>query len=233
MELLDFKSFVNYNISSLVNSSEDIFLRGDDYMEPKIQAGELLSYRFDDLTSEVFRELEDTAFVFNLSKSDIEHEVVLLRSFADERIGASVETLDIAVSGKRGSDWVSLDIADKLNTCSGKFLSYLLGNAEYSRVMLVFRSVSSVMFDKVHETVKPVIYSVATDYFSRVKDYPVINGRLAKYQVYLDKSFDEVCEDVKERFSSDEAVKLRILEGLSHYCQAVGEDITPLKAVRG
>lgn len=194
-------------------------------MESEVQVGELMSYKFDDLTREVFKSLEDIAFVFNLSKSDIEHEIVILKSFADERLGASIETVDVAVSDSRSGDWRPLDIADKLNDCSGKFLSYLLGNAKYSRVMLVYRSVSSVLFDKVRENVRPIIYSVATDYFSRVKDFPVINGRFAKYQIYLDKNFFEVCEDVKRRF--DEVGQTRILDGLIEYYRLVGEDDTP------
>lgn len=166
---------------------------------------------FNDLKQEDLQDYIDKAYVFNMSEEDILKEKIVLTSFSDESIGSAQECLDIAIFLK--NEWKLLNIHDKIEGYNEIPLGYLVENTEFDRILIVIRRMSTVILDRNKESSSQFIYSKLNPIYSGITDHPELVGKFAKYQIYLDREYEDVIEDITLRFS--ERVKDELLQDLS------------------
>lgn len=147
---------------------------------------------------------EKSSNVFNMSESDIEKERVLLASFDDEKLGSSIEKLDIAI--KVGGQWELLDVEDKIKGYNEIPLGYVLKGVLYDEVMIILRRMSTMKLDRVSSGVTTYIY-YKTCYADNLANNPSLLGRLASNKIRLDGS-NESREMMKNIGILDDVCKL-------------------------
>lgn len=163
-----------------------------------------VDFVFDELTESDVNSYAEKAYVFNRYKKQIEVDKVLLTSFSDEQYGDSEEKLDVAVkTGDEG--WRLLNISDKIESYNEIPIGYLLSGVEYDKVLVIIRRMSSLIFDKSNVSSSSYIYSVIGDEYKNISNYPEVSGLLASNKIYLDKRFEELSKDIRDRFDSTKA----------------------------
>ena len=153
---------------------------------------------FNDLTPEDIQSYESDAYVFNVSPEDFNNERVVLMGFEDDRLGKSVEHVDIAVKEGKDSEWVLLDIQDRVDD-SGD----IVDTSKYCQALIILRRMSSLLIDKEKYNSSCHIISKLSGDFTNSSLSASDCGILASNQVYLDNSFDDVLQGVRSRFSGE------------------------------
>lgn len=159
---------------------------------------------FDELTQKDVQGYVDKAYVFNRSKEQIEKEKVVLNLFSDESLGDSVEKLDVAVKFGDG-EWNLLNINDKIESYNEIPLGYLLNDIKYDKVLIILRRMSNFLYDKTTGSSNSYIYSIVRDEYKMVSKFPSLSGMLASKRIYLDKSYDELVKDIREKWDGTDA----------------------------
>lgn len=145
-------------------------------------------FEFLALTDSDIISYEESAPVFNETDDSIRKEKIILSSFHDEKLGSSVESLDVAIyiNGK----WQILDIEDMIDGYNEIPLGYVLGDNDYERVMVIIRRMSSMILDKEKFGVTSYVYFKMPDRYKNLETDKSLIGRLAKHQVFLDGSVE-------------------------------------------
>ena len=148
------------------------------------------TFIFNKVTDEDIKRYANNSNVFNLSEKDILCEKIELVSFTDEKLGSSEEKLDLAVfsDGK----WTLLDIEDKVRDYNEIPLGYLLGDTEFSRVLVIVRRMSTFIADTKKDSVSSYIFCKVPDKYKEVSKDKALFGLLAKSRVFLDESEDNI-----------------------------------------
>ena len=152
-------------------------------------------FDFSRLTIENIETWERKSNIFNMTKDGISKEKVILSSFYDERLGESVERLDVAVS--KDGKWEILDIDDKIEGYNEIPLGYVLENVSYDKVMVILRRLSSMIIDKEKSGVSTFIYYKVDDKYRDVVDNKTLLGKLASNKICLDDS-DEMFDKLRK-----------------------------------
>lgn len=140
-------------------------------------------FEFNKVTREDIDNYLKTSHVFNNVKETIEKERVALASFDDERLGSSMEKLDVAVC--RNGVWEVLDIEDKISGYNEVPLGYLLSGLDYDGVLIILRKMSNMILDKCKSSITHYRYHVLSDAYKEVEEDLSLYGVLAKNHIAL------------------------------------------------
>lgn len=143
-------------------------------------------FTFNKLTLDEIKELVDSSYIFNKTKESIDSEKITLVSFSDERLGSSVEKLDVAVF--KDGEWEILDIDKKIEGYNEIPLSYLISSVTYDKVIVVIRRMSTMLLDTKKDGITSYILSVIPEKYRSIEDNPKLLGMLAKNRISLDDS---------------------------------------------
>ena len=149
----------------------------------------MIEFEFDKLKPEEVEEYAKTSSIFNYTKNRIDKERVALVSFEDEKLGYSMEKLDLAVSNDL-EKWEILDIEDKTEGFNEFPLGYLTDGVEYTYLLVIRRSMSNMVLDKVKSHATSYIYCVVDDSLRGIEDIGPVQGLLAKNRICLTGSMD-------------------------------------------
>lgn len=138
--------------------------------------------------------------VFNSLKEDIEKEKIMLASFSDEKLGSSMEKLDLAVFSN--GEWKILDIDKKIEGYNEIPLGYLISSVNYDKVMVILRRMSTMVLDKVKEGISTYIYNAIPEKYRSLNGNASMIGMLAKNRISLDDS-DEMYKRIEESGDCD------------------------------
>lgn len=152
-------------------------------------------FEFNKLKDEDLSLYLEGANVFNLPEDEILKEKVELVYFTDEKFGSSKEKLDIAVYNNE--KWNVLDIDDKVEGYNEIPLGYLLSDVQFSRILVIIRRMSTMVFDRKKEGFNAYILCKVPDKYRLVSQDKALFGLLAKNQVYLDCSEDEIRKQIQ------------------------------------
>lgn len=152
---------------------------------------------FNEITNEDIENYVSISNVFNLSEEDILKEKIELASFSDERLGASEEKLDVALF--YNNSWNLLDIEDKIKDYNEIPLGYILDGEVFSRVLVLIRRMSTVLVDRKKGGFNSYILCKVPDKYKSVSQDKALFGLLAKNQVYLDGSEEEIKSQIQSK----------------------------------
>src|SRR5574344_1920746 len=151
-------------------------------------------FTFKDLTVEDVQRYFENANIFNLTQRDINKEQIMLASFSDEKLGSSVERLDVAV--RHQGKWKVLN-TDNIREYNVIPMEFVLNNVEYDMVLVVIRRMSNMLFDKTSANLTYYAYYKVEDKYRYIKDNKGLLGWLAKNRVCLDDS-EETLSKLKD-----------------------------------
>jgi hypothetical protein len=166
-------------------------------------------FKFNPVTDEEIAEYAVSSNVFNMSKDDIEKEKIFLKSFSDEKLGSSMERLDVAVF--RDDAWKLLDIEDRIEGYNEIPLGYILKDESYDKVLIILRRMSTVVLDSIKEGISTYIYFRVSDEYSSVKQNASLFGLLARNHICLDNS-EEMKEKLQKMGITNDVESMKVKE---------------------
>ena len=149
-------------------------------------------FEFIDLTLDDIVSYEKNSPIFNATDDSIRKEKIILTSFHDEKLGSSVESLDVALY--KDGKWCILDIEDMIDGYNEIPIGYVIGDNEYERVMVIIRRMSSMVLDKEKFGATSYVYFKMPDVYRHLENDKSLIGKLAKYRVVLDGSDEMFCK---------------------------------------
>jgi hypothetical protein len=152
---------------------------------------------FNKITEDEVEEYAESSNVFNLSEDDIMKEKVILASFSDEKFGSSEEKLDIAIFNNNA--WHVIDIDEKIKGYNEIPLGYVLNGKDFSRVLVLVRRMSTFIVDRKKEGYHSYVFCKVPEKYKEVSKDKALFGLLAKNQVYLDGSEDDIKSQIQSK----------------------------------
>ena len=150
---------------------------------------------FDKISDSDIEKYAEEAKVFNYTRERIDREGVMLVSFEDEKLGSSMEKLDLAVSFDK-KVWTLLDIDDIIQGYNEIPLGYVTNGVEYNYLMVIVRLMSNMVLDKVHDNYHAYIYCRVDDYLKGIED-SYFQGKLAVDKFDLLGDYDTVIKKIE------------------------------------
>lgn len=172
----------------------------------------LTDFIFDSLDIKEVKNLAEKSSIFNYTRKRIDKEKVILISFDDEKLGSSMERLDFAVSDDF-ENWEILDVEDRIKGYNEIPLGYVTDKMDYKYLLVIIRSMSNMIMDKVKSRITNYIYCVVDDKLSGIEDINPIQGLLAKNKIKLiGNSLEGILENLSQLSEADRESVSREIE---------------------
>lgn len=156
---------------------------------------------FDSLTLNDLVKYVDTSKVFNITKGEFNQAKVYLASYEDEKLGNAVERLDVAYHV--GNKWSLVDMS-KVEGFNEVPLSWLLSDVgNIDDCLVILRRMSNMILDRNNASLSTYIYHIVDDKYGFITSNALMNGKLARFDIKLDGSIDDVLQVINDTVDND------------------------------
>ena len=163
----------------------------------------MTDFAFNDISSVDLGRFVNNSKVFNTTRDKLGKEVIFTTFFEDDRLGSSIERVDIAVYNNGNWSLLDFDYVSKFLSDGSVSLSAILAGYSYDRVLVITRRMSNLIIDKVSFNEDSFILSIVSSGFEGVVNSGSLIGKLAKLRIYLNGTLDDVISSIKNCGLSD------------------------------